>query len=149
MSAGERAALEAETADLEADAARRNARAQEAALEAARAEALEASKAAFVKGVEERRNDPARPKTLILNGDDLDRLQEYDPERGRAPGAPPGRPPPPPPAHYPADDDETQPPNGSRKETFVYDTTLGEARRFEGAASRPWRARWSAVMTRR
>jgi hypothetical protein len=148
MSAGERAALEAETADLEADAVRRNARAQEAALEAARAEALEASKAAFVKGVEERRNDPARPKTLILNGDDLDRLQEYDPER-RAPALlqddrlrrlPPTT---------TADDDETQPPNGSRKETFVYDTTLGEARRFEGAASRPWHARWSAAMTRR
>jgi hypothetical protein len=73
------------------------------------------SKAAFVKGVEERHNDPARAQTLILNGDYLDRLQEYDPEcrvllqTDRLRRLPP--------TTTTADDDETQPPNGSRKET--------------------------------
>jgi hypothetical protein len=155
MSAGERAALETETADLQADATRRNARTQEEAfkLDAKRAAAAAARKTAFVKGVEERLNDPARPQTLILNGDYLDWLQEHDlaprvllqDDRLR-------RLPPTttigtlsPPDHHSGG-------NSGGRETFAYDTTHGEALRFRGispAASRRWRARWSAAMTRR
>jgi hypothetical protein len=89
----------------------------------------------FVRDVEERRNDPARRQKLILHGAYLDQLQRYDPERRAllqddrlrrlAPTT--------------ADPDGTQqPPNGSssgnRKETFVYDTTQGDALRFAGGS---------------
>jgi hypothetical protein len=95
--------------------------AQAKALEEARAEALE-SKAEFIRGVEERLNDPARPQTLILSGDHVRRLEALVPER-RA-------------LH---EDDRLRRLSGGEegggdgsgtRETFVYDTTLGDALRF-------------------
>jgi hypothetical protein len=125
MTAAERAAFEAESAALAADAARLSERAQEKALEDARTEALEASKAEFIQGIEARRNDPARPQTLVLSGDHLRRLEALVPERraliedGRL-------------RRLGGEEQESDGGSGTtiRRETFAYDTTLGDALRF-------------------
>jgi hypothetical protein len=127
MTAAERAAFDAESAALAADAARLSERAQEKALEDARAAALEARKAEFIQGVEARRNDPARPETLILNGAHLKRLEALVPERraliedGRLRRLGGG---------------EKEGDNGgtTMRETFAYDTTLGDALRFSNGS---------------
>jgi hypothetical protein len=90
--------------------------------------------------IEERQNDPARPQKLILYGEWLARLGDNDPARRallqddrlrRLPSPPPTT------TTVTTTTNETIPHNhdgDSSRETFVYDTTLGEALRFGGGS---------------